>query len=665
MTPCTRIESLGVYLPEREVTTAQVVEGCRLSSALLPLERMTGTRSRRMAGETEYSLDLAKRAVAKCLAASRHDAESIDLIVAANISKQDSARRYSIEPSTASLLRASFGLHHCLAFDLNNACAGVFTAVSVVDELIRRADVNRALVVSGEYITHLVSTAQREITGLRDERLACLTLGDAGICMLVERGQGFELIDLYTVPEYARLCTAHAAQSRGAIMFTDMAQMARVAVAEGVAHYEKLVRRQAVETSPRYFIPHQTSSRTIKAAARAANQSFGQALLGPYNVVDNLRDRGNTASTSHWVALNDLIDRSAIDPGDQVVFNISASGLTVGTAQYRVGTAVTRSRNSRRLPGAPLCLDKSRALRPYYRRIPAAERVGIASAATYEHASGQELGNALLAARATQRALNACALSLSDLRLLVYCGVYREQFLSEPALATLVGQELNVKGSLAEGAEGGSRFLAFDIVNGPPGVLTACLVAGRRMLSQQGVAVVATSEYNEMPVEGQTTQGLASMGSALVLERSGGTAGFRGFYSAHHAQYSAWYHAYADTGESARARLRVDRDDRLADRLVEAVGASVVDMLRYEGITLDDITVILPPPMGPGFMGRLATFLGIERQRFAACESGQLFTAWFASGWQELCSRKIASGNLALILGVGAGGEVGCTSYVF
>ena len=447
-------------------------------------------------------------------------------------------------------------------------------------------------------------------------------------------------------------------------MFTDMARMARVAVAEGVAHYAQLVARRKVVTSPRYFIPHQTSSRTIRAASRAANRSFGQTLLSTHNVVDNLRDRGNTASTSHWVALNDLIERSAIDPGDRVVFNISASGLTVGTAQYRVGEAVTRSVYDRRQPTSSPCPDGHRKLRPYYRRIPSAERISIASAATYDHASGKERGNAPLAAQAIRRALNASTLPPSDLGLLVYCGVYRERFLSEPALATLVAHELDIKASRAEEAERDTRLLAFDIVNGPPGVLMACQVAGRRMLSQQALAVVATSEFNETPVDGEPPLGLASMGSALVLQRSVGAIGFRSFYFAHHYQFLNWYRAYADTGESGPPRLRVDRNERLADRLSEAVAASVVDMLRYEGMTLDDFSVIIPPQMGPGFLGRLATSLGVDRKRFIAREGGNLFTAWFASAWQELRRREIAPGNRALVVSVGAGGEVGCASYV-
>ena len=53
------IESLGVYLPPNSVSTSEVVEGCDRPLDF-PLESLSGIRSRRMAGEDEYSIDLAR-----------------------------------------------------------------------------------------------------------------------------------------------------------------------------------------------------------------------------------------------------------------------------------------------------------------------------------------------------------------------------------------------------------------------------------------------------------------------------------------------------------------------------------------------------------------------------------------------------------------------------
>ena len=55
------IESLGVYLPPRIVSSAEVMRNCK-HPVSFQLERMTGIRSRRMAGDDAFSIDLAHRA---------------------------------------------------------------------------------------------------------------------------------------------------------------------------------------------------------------------------------------------------------------------------------------------------------------------------------------------------------------------------------------------------------------------------------------------------------------------------------------------------------------------------------------------------------------------------------------------------------------------------
>ena len=617
-----------------------------------------------MAGETEFSADLAKHAVARCLAQSRHDPATIDLIVAANISKQDAPDTFNLEPAAAPLLRKHFGLHGALAFDLGNACAGVFTAILVVDELIRRGDVRRALVVSGEYITHLTDTAQRELNGVQDQRLACLTLGDAGICLLLEQGEGFEFLDLYTVPEHADLCIAHSAETHGAIMFTDSVALARAALSDIVAHYHALVTNGRVVDDPRYFIPHQTSSNSIKEATRMTNRRFGRTVCHSGNMVDNLRHRGNTATTSHWVALKDLIDDTAVEPGQRVLFSIQASGITIGLAQYRVGKFAGGANG--RVPmqsvvDAPRPADA--AAGGYYRAIPAGERVRIAAAATVVGADSAERGNVKLAASAAAGALGAATASDRHLGLLLYSGVYREAFVSEPALATLVARELGLRGSCTDA--GTRPLLAFDLTNGPPGVLMACQVAGRLLLSRDGVGVVAASEFGETPVSGRPALGVANAGSALVLERSGDATGFRSFYYESRPEHLERFRSSAQTDTSGPPRLRIVSDAGLQDCYLEALVESVHAMLRREQRTLDDFSVIFPPQLSPEFLTRLAAALEVECDRLVACGTEDLFTSAAAAGWEAVRARAVPAGALGLFLAVGPGIEVACASYRF
>ena len=80
----TVIESIGTYLPAEVVSTDAVLAGCA-NDIGIPLERLTGIKSRRVVGHGEFSIDLARQAVADCLARSSYGPEEIDLVISCSI----------------------------------------------------------------------------------------------------------------------------------------------------------------------------------------------------------------------------------------------------------------------------------------------------------------------------------------------------------------------------------------------------------------------------------------------------------------------------------------------------------------------------------------------------------------------------------------------------
>jgi len=334
----TIIESLGVYLPPRSITTTEILQDCT-TQIRFPLEKISGIKTRRMAGQEEFSLDLAQKAIENCLEKSKYQPTDIDLLICCNISRYDSPDRVSFEPSTSIKLRKHFGFDNAIAFDLTNACAGMFTGIHLVDNLLNTGAIRRAIIVSGEYITHLTQTAQREMESFMDDRLACLTLGDAGAALLLEKGPnqetGFQKIDLRTFGRYSPYCIAKASPQGGWIMHTDSVNMTDVAIKSGAKN--ALAVLESTGWPPDQFqhlIMHQTSRMTLNSARKEINHLLKENILHDGNTINNLEHRGNTASTSHTVALADQILQQRIQTGDKVVFCVTASGLTIGTALY-------------------------------------------------------------------------------------------------------------------------------------------------------------------------------------------------------------------------------------------------------------------------------------------------------------------------------------------
>ena len=145
----TLIESLGVYLPPREVSTEEVVRGCR-NRLRFPLERLSGISSRHVAGDTEFGIDLARQAIRRCLATSRYCPGDVDVLISTSIARCDGPPLWiSFEPSTAMRLKAEFGFTRALVFDIASACSGMFAAINIVDALLRLGEIRCGMVVSG------------------------------------------------------------------------------------------------------------------------------------------------------------------------------------------------------------------------------------------------------------------------------------------------------------------------------------------------------------------------------------------------------------------------------------------------------------------------------------------------------------------------------------
>ncbi|MEO5825138.1 MAG: 3-oxoacyl-[acyl-carrier-protein] synthase III C-terminal domain-containing protein, partial [Gemmatimonadales bacterium] len=582
----TLIESLGVYLPTRELSTQAVMDGCA-TPIRFPMERMSGIKSRRVGGEAEYATDLAIAAITRCLATSRHTAADVDIIISTSVSRCDGPSLWvSHEPCMAVRLRHHFGFDRAIAFDVGSACAGMFTGINIVQALIARGTIACGLVVSGEYISHLSDTAQKEITTILDTRLACLTLGDAGAAVMLEATShadlGFEALAMSTFGAHARHCMAHPTLEPhgGVIMHTDALKMTEAATRHGASH--ALETMEATGWTPESFqhlIMHQTSSTALSSAMREINRVMQQRSCHPGNTIDNLAHRGNTASTSHFVALADQIATGRIASGDRVIFAISGSGLTVGTGLYTLDdlperfrtTANAADRDSvpRSMPGS------TQSARP---------RVRIESVGTVPADDRGLRDTPSMLRAAAEDCLSRSSHGRNDLGLLISAGVYRSGFLFEPALAALLAGDLEINTSMSTAND--QRTLAFDVVNGGVGPLNACYVAVEMIRAGKVAAamIVASEVENNAALPGEALLGLETTGSALILDQAPDQqAGFGSFFFR-----SFTDHLDAMTTRciqrDGRPMLLIQRDPAYARLCLDAIVATVSEFLATEAL---------------------------------------------------------------------------------
>ncbi|MEX2231041.1 MAG: 3-oxoacyl-[acyl-carrier-protein] synthase III C-terminal domain-containing protein [Cyclobacteriaceae bacterium] len=673
----TIIESIGVYLPPQSFSTSEVLTGCR-NKIHFPLENITGIKTRRMAGQSEFSIDLARNAIADCLAKSKYNPTDIDLLICCNISRYDGLGLISFEPNTSIKLRKYFGFTNAIVFDITNACAGMFTGIYIVDALIKTRAIRRGMVVSGEYITHLTQTAQKEIESFMDTRLACLTLGDAGAALILEKASenqiGFQELELQTFGRYSQYCIAKASEQGGMIMYTDSVNLTDVAVKSGAKHAMNVLQRAGwPPKSFQHLIMHQTSSMTLNSARREINRLLKGEICHDGNTINNLEQRGNTASTAHFIAIADHIRNNNINTGDKIVFSISASGLTIGTALYVFDDLPDRlrqmeSQQSGKLKETPI-KRLSSAADPNAPRI-RIESVGTIPTETIGKKNSMELLN-----RAATSCLKKSSYECSEIGLLIYSGVYRSEYLLEPAYAALLAGELDMNATTL--GPDNKKTLAFDIFNSSVGFLNACYVAQQMIAAEncKTAMIVAAESENNADSFPDKLVGIRETASALILDsHPSNDKGFSRFLFSYDWESLNAYTTYCKTGDTnnktgdTKPCLHVVKDTNLEALYIECIFPAVQKLLQMEGLDLNRIDKVFPPQISSSFITRLIEKLNLPRERFidVVGEGPDLFSSSLTYAFEHAYEKGLVKpGDIGLMIAVGSGIQVGCAIYYF
>jgi 3-oxoacyl-[acyl-carrier-protein] synthase III len=342
-----RIAAVGRHLPPTRLTTDELMASTRHRTRI-DLERLTGIRERRVSVGDEDSLSLATAAARDSLARWGGDPGDVDLVVSCSITKYRGGLDTWFEPPTSLAVAQAVGATRATTFDLSNACAGTLTGLFVANNWIRRGAARTALVVSGEYISQLGHNAARHVRTIMSKEMASLTLGDAGGALLLERaGDGHGSIDLAgftTVAGHSRLCLAYPSQhEQGARMFTKAQAIHNVAITDTPPLLAEALAAAGITIDDvDHVIPHQTSVRAIRKGMAVVSDALGGSPQNP--AVVTVDRYGNTASTTHVVALAEELRAGRIRAGDTVALVALASGLEIGVVLLTVDDDLLRHR---------------------------------------------------------------------------------------------------------------------------------------------------------------------------------------------------------------------------------------------------------------------------------------------------------------------------------
>ena len=312
----------GSALPRRAVSNAELAKQVDTSDEWI-VER-TGIRNRHIAADDETTSSLAIAAARAALAAAGIEGSSVDLIVLATATPDQTF------PATATIVQEALGANGGMAFDVAAVCSGFLYAMGVADSMLRTGMARRALVIGSETFSRILDW---------EDRTTCVLFGD---------GAGAVLLEAREVPEDGPgviVTKLHADGAHNELLYVDGGPSTTGTVGH-VRMKGREVFRHAVTNLANvlgevldhtgltaddidWVVPHQANQRILDATAKKLG-------LPAEKVVVTVDRHANTSAASVPLALDTAVRDGRIQPGHLVMLEAMGGGFTWGACLLRM-----------------------------------------------------------------------------------------------------------------------------------------------------------------------------------------------------------------------------------------------------------------------------------------------------------------------------------------
>jgi 3-oxoacyl-[acyl-carrier-protein] synthase-3 len=285
----------------------------------------TGIHERRIAAAGELCSDISLYAARAALANAGVEAQSIDLIVLATATPDNTF------PATAVSVQAGLGITHGAAFDLQAVCSGFIYGLATADGLLRSGAFKRALVIGAETFSRILDWT---------DRTTCVLFGDGAGAVVIEAQQqpgtrddrGLLTVHLRSDGRHkSKLYVDGGPSSTGTVGHLRME--GREVFRHAVAMIADVVEDAFAATGYTakdidWFVPHQANKRIIDGSAHKLG-------IDPAKVVTTVDKHGNTSAASIPLALATAVADGRIKKGDLVLLEAMGGGFTWAAALLR------------------------------------------------------------------------------------------------------------------------------------------------------------------------------------------------------------------------------------------------------------------------------------------------------------------------------------------
>ena len=313
----------GCYLPSRVLSNSELSRMVDTSDEWI--RQRTGIRQRHIAGEGETTAGMAIEAARAALASAGTEASSIDLIVLATSTPDNTF------PASAVSVQAALGITHGAAFDLQAVCSGFVFGLATVDGLLRTGAFRRALVIGSETFSRIIDWK---------DRATCVLFGDGAGAVVIEarcepgtredrgilgarlRSDGRHKFKLYVDGGPSSTQTVGHLRMEGRAVFKHAVAM----ISDVIEDTFKSTGYTAADID--WFVPHQANQRIIDDSAKKLG-------IAPEKVITTVAKHGNTSAASIPLALATAVAEGRIKRGDLIMMEAMGGGFTWGAVLAR------------------------------------------------------------------------------------------------------------------------------------------------------------------------------------------------------------------------------------------------------------------------------------------------------------------------------------------
>ena len=266
-----------------------------------------------------------------------------------------------------------------------------------------------------------------------------------------------------------------------------------------------------------------------------------------------------------------------------------------------------------------------------------------------------------LADAAGTECLEGAGVLPTDVDLLINAGLYRDRILGEPALASLVQEDVGINPE--DPHPGGHGSFSFDVANGACGALTALQLADRFL--QAGTirrALIVTSDADPGHHLAASFPFRPAGGAVLCVHDTTQ----RGLGDVHWTTVADEGHAWRATVglEGGHNRLHIEMGPTFCDDAGVAAAKVAAEALAAGGLTPDDLAVVVAAPAYATFVHSFTSHSDIDPERVITSGDERLHTVSFVAALDYAHANGLLTRNgIALLVCAGSGITAGAALY--